>query len=366
MTSPSWFEFRKRLSQQAAEKGIPISGIFELTARCNLQCKMCYICKGATDAYAQSKEHTCDEWIKLAKEARDAGMLYTLLTGGEVFLRSDFREIYEEISMMGLIPTIYTNATLVTPEIISWIKRTPPEKIEVTLYGSSALTYQKVCGHGNGYEKTVKGIDALLNAGINIRLKTTVIPENRHDYDDLMRFAEDRNLTLRFCFYISPRRNQSGIIQDIPRLSPADLAVYLYRASEDYRKIHPQNKEERAWDDSRDVLETGPITSSSPFKCSAGKSDAWITWEGRMVPCGLMNEPHTLPFESGFQTARQEMLEKLAAVPLCKTCSSCALKETCLACPARLKTETGYYDKPASYLCELAKQQQLLYPRTKQ
>ena len=34
---------RKYMNFKAREKGIPISGSFELTPLCNLDCKMCYV-----------------------------------------------------------------------------------------------------------------------------------------------------------------------------------------------------------------------------------------------------------------------------------------------------------------------------------
>ena len=67
------------------------------------------------------KGKTAEEWIDLSRQARDAGVLYVLLTGGEVFLRSDFRQIYEAISEMGFSVQIYTNGTLITPEIAKWL-----------------------------------------------------------------------------------------------------------------------------------------------------------------------------------------------------------------------------------------------------
>ena len=363
MKTLSWNKFREKMSIQAGEKGIAISGVFELTARCSLQCKMCYVCRPAKDDEAMAKERTCSDWVNLAREARDAGMLYVLLTGGEVFLRNDFREIYEEISMMGLIPTIYTNATLITSEVCNWISRMPPEKVDVTIYGASASSYKKVCGFAGGYEKTVRGIDLLIDAGIDVRLKTTVVPDNKHDYEKLMAFAKERGLTLRFGYYISPSRNHSGKLRELSRLNPEELAKYMYRASCDFSKsqqkdndISEKNYVERGSEPEVKQRET-------PFKCYVGTRDFWITWDGMMVPCGLMEEPRTFPFESGFQDAWRSLNEKVLEVSECQTCLSCSLKENCLTCPARLRNETGYYDRPASYVCELAKQQHLLYSK---
>ena len=36
-------QIRRALSRRCAALGIPVSGIFELTPRCNLRCNMCYV-----------------------------------------------------------------------------------------------------------------------------------------------------------------------------------------------------------------------------------------------------------------------------------------------------------------------------------
>lgn len=363
MTSSKWHEFRELLSQRAEQCSVPVSGIFELTARCNLQCRMCYVAHPAGDRGIATRELSTQEWIRLAQEACEAGMLYLLLTGGEVFLRADFIEIYQEISKLGIIPTIYTNATLITPDIVRWLRHAPPEKIEVTLYGASAATYQAVCGNASAFAKAVHGIDALRDAGIELRLKTTVVPDNERDYDELMEFAAARGIVLQFCTYISPRRGKRPNEQPTspPRLPPESLARYLHRANADYRRIHcpPVITEQN-----NNQAGTGGESESrgrSAFACSAGKRDFWITWEGTMVPCGLMEEPCTRPLEGGFQNAWRQLREEMDAVPLATTCQACSLRHICLTCPARLWNETGAYDRPAPYLCDLANHEQLLY-----
>ena len=38
-----WEKTEKTFAAKAAQKHIPLGGSFELTPRCNLRCKMCYI-----------------------------------------------------------------------------------------------------------------------------------------------------------------------------------------------------------------------------------------------------------------------------------------------------------------------------------
>ena len=145
----------EKLSRQASNKKIPLNAAFELTPRCNLNCRMCYIHSPQKDCSFIDKELTAQQWIKLASDARDAGLLNLILTGGEIFLREDFENIYEGISKMGLSIILYTNASLIDQEKVKWLGRMPPSSMEITLYGASAQTYDKVCGNAKAYKQVV-------------------------------------------------------------------------------------------------------------------------------------------------------------------------------------------------------------------
>ena len=102
---------------------IPLAGSFELTPRCTLNCKMCYIHKSSCDKSAISEEKDASFWINLATQAKDAGMLILLLTGGEPLLRQDFEEIYVACKKLGLLVSVNTNATLLDSEKIKLFEK---------------------------------------------------------------------------------------------------------------------------------------------------------------------------------------------------------------------------------------------------
>ena len=107
-------QLRRFLYQKAAKNKIPISGTFELTPRCNMNCRMCYIRMSEEEMRVRGREYTASEWIEMGKICREQGMLFLLLTGGEPFLRADFKEIYLELSKMGFVISINSNATMIT------------------------------------------------------------------------------------------------------------------------------------------------------------------------------------------------------------------------------------------------------------
>jgi MoaA/NifB/PqqE/SkfB family radical SAM enzyme len=365
----SWGQFGNRLKDDARLKGIPLIGQFELTSRCNLSCKMCYVSSSVCDKDSLQKEHSAKEWIQLAREARDAGMLYLLLTGGEVFIFPQFRELYDELCNMGFILQIYTNGTLITPEIAEWLGKKPPSKVGITLYGASPETYEKVCGASLHFNKVIEGIKLLKQQNILVELKTTVINENASDFEEIAKLAETLGVELKIVNYISPRRDGLGTCPEEVRLSPKELSQYEHNANMYFvkRELDKINNEVYQKPDIPGNYE--PVESNKEvtecdnnhaFQCTAGSCAFWITSDGRMTPCGLISTPVTFPFKDGFLNCWNQLVSMCSSVPVCLECSTCSLKEYCITCPARLKNETGEFDKPAPYLCKHAENTKLL------
>lgn len=364
---PSEVSLRDKLVIDAYNKRIPLTGQFELTARCNLRCKMCYLCRSHTDKDAKAMELSAKDWILLAQEAREVGMLYLLLTGGEIFLRQDFKLIYEEINQMGFIVELFTNGTLITSEQAKWLGQIPPSSLAVTLYGGSVDTYHRVCGDGDAFNRAIRGIDHLMGAGVPVRLKTTVIRENYEDYNKISEIADERDIALGIVNYIAPRREGEGDNGFCSRLTAKELIEYDQRIAgynpgmmEKHEDLHEEKSVEENVhiinQEVRNDLLKYHLEEEDPFGCSAGKREFWITWDGFMTPCGLMREPNTKPLEEGFHKAWDQLGEKCNKIPKCGDCMNCIWKDQCITCPARLKLETGFYDKKAPYLCGLARE----------
>jgi MoaA/NifB/PqqE/SkfB family radical SAM enzyme len=317
---------------------------------------MCYVSRQRNDKEAQAKERSAKEWIQLAKEARDAGMLYLMLTGGEVFLRKDFKQIYEELTNLGLVIQINTNATLITPEIASWLGKIPPSHVSVSIYGASSDTYAKICGDASGYQRTIRGIELLLSEGIKLKIRTTVVRGNAKDFLELTKLTETYGVTLSIVDYIYPRREGESFCPETERLSPIELINYEKKTEEYYRKrLLERLDKQQSVDNGIDlpaILESEEDLLH-PFQCISGKCRFCITWDGRMVPCVLMSDPTAYPFAEGFINAWRELVGLCSGIPECIECLQCAYKGACMSCPASRRSETGHYNFPVPYLCEL-------------
>ena len=85
------------------DKRVPLSFDLEITARCNHDCRHCYIVLPAGDRAAQEQELSVAEISDIAAQAVNLGAVWCLVTGGEPLLRSDFPEIYLALKRKGLL-----------------------------------------------------------------------------------------------------------------------------------------------------------------------------------------------------------------------------------------------------------------------
>jgi molybdenum cofactor biosynthesis enzyme MoaA len=189
--------FRDLLFQKLADQRIPISGSLEVTERCNLRCQHCYL-PLTSQSGSQEAELSLEEIERIFDEITEAGCLWLLLTGGEPFLRKDFLPIYQSAKHHGLIVSLFTNGTLITPQIASTLAEWRPFNIEITVYGYTQETYERVTGVPGSYARFRRGIDLLLEHELPLELKTVLMTLNAHELPRMQQFAEDLGVKFRF------------------------------------------------------------------------------------------------------------------------------------------------------------------------
>ena len=106
-------DFSRRLHERYGQRNRVIKAQLEITYRCNLHCLHCY-----TDPYNRRdfllKELSLDEIKRILDEMAALEIVYVNLTGGEVFTRPDFFEIYDYAYHKGLLLMLYSNRTILS------------------------------------------------------------------------------------------------------------------------------------------------------------------------------------------------------------------------------------------------------------
>jgi len=342
-------DVRRALCRKCAAFGIPASGIFELTPRCNLRCRMCYVRLTKEEMAPLGTELTAAQWLEMGRQARDQGMAFLLITGGEPTLRSDFCEIYEGLAQMGLSITINTNATLLTEPVRRIWRKLPPAQVNVTLYGTCRADYEALCGNGDAFDAVVEGLDWLKSQGILVHLNTTIVPTNLEKWEQIEEFARARGLELRLTAYCFPpsRRGCDGF----ERLEP-EVAGRLI-VQDIFWREGMDGILRRARDLDEPLPRSCELDNGEPMQCMAGRSQFWVTWYGGMTPCAMLTTPAVHPLEEGFSVTWDKLKALCQPIRLCPDCADCPDRKSCMNCAAVTFSETGRFEGKPEYMCRL-------------
>lgn len=343
------------LHSKGVRLGLPIAGNFELTSRCNFNCPMCYVHMTPEQIRKTGKQElTAAQWLDIAKAAKDKGMVFALLTGGEPLIRKDFFEIYDGMRRMGLLISVNTNGFLLRGEILERFLKNPPVRFNISLYGGSNETYRNMCGLP-AYDQVKENIRTLRRAGVDVSLNLSITPYNFSDLDRIYADAQELDVNVRASSYMYPPvRINDETFGSGNRLSPEESAkqsVYWdsLRFTEEEFALRAENMARL-----RMAPEGCPVEEGEGVRCRAGRSSFWMTWDGKMLPCGMMTGPVAYPLETGFETAWETIRTETAKIRTPGKCSECGYKDICGACAAVYYTETGHFDGVPEYVCRRA------------
>jgi radical SAM protein with 4Fe4S-binding SPASM domain len=347
-----------KIWSQLEGKLIPLSFDLEVTARCNHDCRHCYINLPAGDSTAQQNELSLAQIADIADQAATMGSIWCLLTGGEPLLRADFTEIYLIMKRKGILLSVFTNACLIREEHIALFKKFPPRHIEISVYGVTTETYERVTRRPGSYEAFRRGLDLLLDNKIEVRLKAMALRSNvaelpaiaafcRQHTKDYFRF--DPLLHLRFDG--NPTRNAEIKAE---RLNADEIAAIEQgdgERSADLKKncdyfILPAQEHQ----DCRHM-----------FHCGTGKDSFVVSPEGFFHLCSSLRHSkcmvdlkkttladawnNLVPRVHAMTSSNHEFLNK---------CRICPIINLCLWCPAHAHLETGQLDGWSEYFCQVA------------
>lgn len=346
------------LHSKGRKLGIPVAGNFELTARCNFNCPMCYVHMTPEQLKATGKEElTAQQWLDIASSAKDKGMLFVLLTGGEPLVRKDFFEIYDGMREMGLLISINSNGSMLKGEILERFLETPPFRFNISLYGGNNDTYRRMCGIP-AYDQVKENIRALRRAGVEVSLNLSITPYNKDDLAQIYRDAVELDVNVRASSYMYPSVRVNGEQYGCGnRLSCQESARY----SVEWDALRFTGEEFAVRAEALMRLESieregCPLEEGEGVRCRAGSTAFWMTWDGRMMPCGMLTTPVAYPLEVGFDAAWEQIRAETAKIRTPAKCTSCGYKDICGACAAVYYTETGKFDRVPEYVCRRAEE----------
>ncbi|MBN1383976.1 MAG: radical SAM protein [Elusimicrobia bacterium] len=327
----------KKIISVTEKKNIPVDVMFELTHRCNLRCVQCY----NPEKKLKEKELSTNEVKDILDQLADAGSLFLVFTGGEVFMRKDILGLADYARKKGFDLSVFTNGTLVTDYIAGKLSEISITTVDISIYGATDITHDKITQVPGSFRKSIEGVEILRKNNIDVTLKCLLMKQNFHEYPEFARLSRSIGVRHKLDYSVVPRND-------------GNKAPLEYRLDEENLKKF--------------------LTDNFPFDfvkrrknykpkhfCSAGKNICSISPYGDVYPClqlmikaGNLRE-HNFN-EIWYSIQKSNVLNKLRSMKPddLSVCNTCSILPYCGRCPGIAHLEDGNIKGPSKFACQTA------------
>ena len=331
-----------RLGALATRGNVPLAVLFQVTNRCNLDCVHCYQVRD------EERELEFCEIARILGELSRAGTLYLSLTGGEPFVRRDLRAIVEEARRLRFVLAIKANGVRVGDAEAAWLADLGVVQVDVSVYGPTAATHDRVTKERGSFSATVAAIERLRAAGVNVQMAMPLMRGNVAHFAEVLELAGRLGCRPTFDPQISVKEDCN---RGLARLRSHDAEMARFFAHPEVMEGFRAEVERK-----QEAARSGSLMRAHP--CSSCHSFCHIDHVGRVRAC------NALPIVGGSLRERSfteiwrdsEALDNVRRVrvgdlPICRECDLIAY---CTRCQGDAYLEEGDLLAPSPDACRRA------------
>lgn len=270
--------------------GRPVRDLrLSVTDRCNFRCPYCMPRArfGADHAFAPRKELlTFEELARVVTVFAGLGVTKVRLTGGEPLLRRDLATLVGLVAGTAGIDDVAltTNGSLLAPQAAG-LRAAGLDRVTVSLDSVDPDVFAAMADTKISLDIVLAGVDAALHAGLTPIKLNAVVQRGVNDAGllDLVDYARDRGLTLRFIEYMDVGATNAWSLDEVvPAAEILDRINQVY-AVEAVAPLH-RGEVARRWRYVDGAGEVGVIASvTAPFCTDCTR--ARVTARGELFTC---------------------------------------------------------------------------------
>jgi radical SAM protein with 4Fe4S-binding SPASM domain len=305
----------EEINRWAAADLIPLHCQLELTYRCPLDCRHCYLAGTPT---GEGRELSTAEITGFVDQLAELGGLFLLLTGGEPFVRRDLEPIVGHARDRRFAVSLITSGTGVRPALAERLAARGLDAVQVSIYGADAATHDRLTRVPGSFDAALGCLRLFRDLGVATRAGVTVTSENAAQLARIRELLEREGVEGAPGLYLEPRRDGSRAPQELTADEPGlRAALELFSAAGDHRMAR--------------------VGSDDPV-CGAGANALALDPFGTVRPCLPMRTDCGSIRESSLAEiwSSSPALAKLRAIRLrdLGECAACQDREWCDRCGA--------------------------------
>lgn len=337
----------------------PLLVVWNFTNLCNLRCRHCY-----QNAGKRTAQLSLEERLRVVDELEENFVPTLAFSGGEPLCDPEFFTVARYAASKEIYLSVATNGTLLSEDMCKKLKDHGIQYVEVSLESSSPEYHDRFRGIPGLWEKTVKGIENAVKAGLLVGVAPTVTRGNLADLPALYRLTKELGAHRFYVFNFIPTGRGREIWSD--DLSPEEREemlevlygclmekeIQVFSTSPQFgRKCVEKNPEGIVITGHYSVSEGKLARVGAEYVggCGAGRAYCALQPDGTVTPCVFMPIPVGRLFEKRLKEIwdTSRVLRELRLRELYRGhCGVCEFRAVCGGCRARAYAYFGDYLGP--------------------
>ena len=342
-----------KLNSLTLERNIPVSITVELTRRCPLSCRHCYLPE-TRGRSGPARELSTAQWEKILGQLAEAGGLYLVFTGGEPLLRPDLARLCRRAKELKFDVRVFSTGLGLDRRKALELKEAGVSGFELSFYGRPAL-HDAVTGSKGSFRSSLAAARLLKRSGLAVKLKVPLMKINSGQAGWLQKLAKKEGFEISFDPVITPAND--GNASALPlRLTGRQLAKAVKLLSS------PPDPRSSILDSRFPPSDPRPPTPDSrflnDFLCGAGRNICAVGPGGELYSClqvpVKLGELKRRKFADIWRNSAWLKKWRRAGVKDLKDCAGCGDIGFCSRCPGVSLLEAGDVFAPNKPACEMA------------
>lgn len=175
----------------------PLSVCWQITTKCNLNCKYCLSSSGHDGIYGLDTEQA----KRVINELGKLGINRLDFTGGEPLLRKDLGELIDCAKENNISTIVTTNTLFLNDNNLEILKKA--DLVQISIDGPENIHNEQ--RQANVYQKTIQNVKKIKNSGCKVRLNSFIFNSNKQYVDELIELSNKLDVFSHLFIIFTPQ-----------------------------------------------------------------------------------------------------------------------------------------------------------------